>query len=99
MFHVGQLVECVNDDPLLDPHGNGKMDGLRRGVVYTIREHFFDFRYGLEVVRLYELHRPKPYPEVSDWPYDSRRFRPLTDSRIAVFRKMLAPSPKQTEPA
>ncbi len=60
---------------------------LRRGRVYTVT--FFSV---------------DPFPRVAvDGSLHSwlpSRFRPLTDTRIAVFRKLLAPSPsKQTEDA
>ena len=98
MFHVGQHVVCVDAEvhhlapwPLCDHD----MDGLRSGVVYTIRA-VGVFR-GLESVWLHEIVRPirganaHKYGEAG---YSPHRFRPLASTRLDVFRQLLV-SPKE----
>lgn len=95
-FHVGQLVVCVDDRRSVErgikpPPGGfiGDLDGLTRGRIYTVRRICFDDYFLLTIVVLDEIVRPQ------DDGYDSTRFRPLSDTRISVFRKMLEPSPEK----
>lgn len=87
MFHVGQLVICVD----VSTRG-GSLNGLTRGTIYTISEivHFCDcgFCSGTgDYFHLMEITRSNRLP------YETRRFRPLDDSRLEIFRKALRDAP------
>lgn len=98
MFHVGQLVVCVDAERrryCVPGHAyGGGLDGLTKGNIYTIRWcGMFNHTDGSNTmsVCLYEIVRP-PYgitPE--DCPYAAARFRPVVETRLDVFREMLAP--------
>lgn len=86
-FHPGQFVVCVDDAPVT----TAIMDGLRRGHVYTVRW----AGTGTDVdgskfagIRVEEIVRPSRDGS-DDTPYSQRRFRPLDDDRLDVFRKAL----------
>lgn len=108
MFHVGQLVVCVNDDPnafvcrVKLPPGNywlheAGLDGLKRGHIYTIRDlGRLNKRFQIQQVRLVEIVRPLD-PDGNEAAYALERFRWLHDGELAVFRQHLAGVPK-TEP-
>jgi hypothetical protein len=73
----------------------------RLNVVYTVRESFRD-EYGDASIRLCEIvneerwyDRPGLPPSKFEPYWLSCAFRPLSDSRIAIFRQMLAPSPEK----
>ena len=105
MFHVGQHVVCVDDRDsrqlgFLPPPGSvfeGTMDGLARGIVYTIRGLYEDSFSG-PMVRLQEIRRaPDGFDHVrGECGFSAVRFRPLDESRLTVFRQMLVtpPSPE-----
>ena len=106
-FEPGQLVECVDSSPLADGGGQFKfafLDGLTAGRIYTIRQTgFYTGPFDGEVaycVWLEEIDR-RIWMVERDWPdeppYLARRFRPLQDSRIAVFRQILARTPRELE--
>jgi len=106
MFHVGQLVVCVDDDPwkyYVPGHSyGGGMDGLVKGNIYTIRWcGMFNHTDGSNTmaVRLYEIVRPSYGITPDDCPYVATRFRPVVETRLDVFREMLEPVPgvKQKE--
>lgn len=89
-FHPGQFVECVDD--ALSANLNlettaPELDGLTRGRIYTVgwagrfTRNDGDTIYG---VRLVEITRGQ------DVPYFASRFRPVDESRLDVFRSMLA---------
>ena len=93
MFHVGQLVVCVEDRPYLfrvpGHEYRSEMHGLTKGSIYTIREVDVVHPDGHHVgVRLEEIRRPG-----KDCPYVNYRFRPLDESRLTVFRQMLVSPP------
>jgi len=96
MFEPGQLVVCVDDS---DPLGRAVdlMDGLKRGAVYTVRWSGMassHFNPTTPAVRLKEIYRsPCPVTGEVDLPFAASRFRPLDDSKLSIFREMLAPSP------
>lgn len=88
MFHVGQLVVCVDDEinavdfPVTLPV---------RGVVYTIRRvknHCGDL-----AVLVHEI--VSPAPVVGEYGYLASRFRPVVDSHLDVFREMLVRPPTE----
>ncbi len=88
MFHVGQLVECVDDGRDRAPESN-----LSKGTIYTVTDvRGGDFRHWgtIEVLWLAEVYPPSGYCG-----FAGPCFRPLTDSRIAVFRQMLSPVPSK----
>ena len=101
MFVPGQLVICIDGRPR---GGYGDERLPKTGEVCTVRESFLDA--GHPYIRTEEHRNPaRPYVFASgirnDEPcFGARNFRPLTDSRIAIFKAMLAPSPaKETTDA
>lgn len=88
-FHVGQLVVCVDDQPRgrLYP-----MDGLRSGVIYTVRDVLYDLMIDANLVWLDEIVRgvEPDWDSAREAPYWADRFRPVDETRIAVFRKIAA---------
>ena len=96
-FHVGQLVECVDDRPHGEWAGNsgcGRLDGLKANSIYTVISIVADYADNLPALELLEIRRPLKRG------FDTRRFRPLTEQRLAIFRSLLAPTPtKERETA
>lgn len=98
MFHVGQLVVCVDagDHSLYAPQGYNCASGpgvLAKGRVYTIRAAFS--AKGVRCVLLNEIVRAKhPYWK-GEPPYAAARFRPVQDSALDIFRSVLADVPKR----
>ena len=91
-FHVGQFVECLCE---FQPHGPYYDEVLpKKGRIYTVRECLV--AWGSEVLRLLEIRNPvRAYPRDTGEPaFESSGFRPVVDSRIAVFRELLAPIPQ-----
>jgi len=85
MFHVGQLVCCINDQP--PPHDPVRR--LVRGTVYTVVGVVCGFGGG-DGLLLAEAQLPEEF-----YGFAAERFRPLSEARLAVFRSMLSPTPKQ----
>ena len=97
-FHVGQLVVCVDDAPWPLPpppigRWDGNLSGLRRGTVYTIRD--LENRVPYDgCVRLIEIVRSVSHYGFES-AFDQRRFRPVNDAKLEVFRAALAPTPRK----
>jgi hypothetical protein len=93
-FHPGQLVVCVNDDAF---YGGWCVCGLRRGTVYTVRDTEECAGFYIPGVRLREIDRSicrnarHQFPV--DFPFGAFRFRPIDETRLAVFRQALTPVP------
>jgi hypothetical protein len=97
MFHVGQLVECVNDDGF-DGREWRKFETPKRGVIYTVRDTGPSWTGdGDDAVWLEEIQNPVVYwsgPKIELEPqFRQSRFRPLSDFRLAIFRSLLQPIP------
>ena len=102
-FHVGQHVVCIWD---AWGRSHPKLAGVVwpvKGQVYTVREiRLIESR---EVTGLalwfMEISNPvvkfKNVAEPMEVGFAARRFRPLNESRLDIFRAHLAPSPKQKE--
>lgn len=92
-FHVGQLVCCIDDRRYLPA------DGLVKGRVYVVQRTdapvLFDCDDGLESHQPVWLEGECRGPSCGwpDTPFAAYRFRPLDDTRLSVFREMLAPKP------
>lgn len=100
-FHPGQLVVCVDADVATSPLRGIDMDfeQLRRGQIYTIRDVGVDPRQPIPVVFLDEIkRRPVNITFGVECGWSAHRFRPLADDRIAIFRNLLQPAPKQKAP-
>lgn len=99
MFHVGQLVECVNGEPASEG-GYGDETYPQKGSIYTIRDIYTCRVWGITKVRLHELvQEARRYSDgIYEPGFGADRFRPLSESRLAIFRQMLAPTPEH-EPA
>ena len=95
MFHVGQLVVCVDDVPI--PGYSPEMHGLTKGIIYTVRGFGIGRCFNDKCVYLKEIIRP--IKDGHEAPFSMWRFRPVVETRLDVFREMLAPVPnvKQTE--
>lgn len=107
MFNVGQHVVCVDDRP---PEELGILPGpggwieddewIVRGRVYTVRGFVPDWFDGDLTVLLAELHRsPVLGVEPYEVGFDARRFRPLKDSSLDVFREALNSAPTERAPS
>ena len=102
MFHVGQLVVCVDDSPLTTGRvGSGEtvqsLNLLKKGEVYTIRKidpqwEWIDRdggHYFAPGVWLEEVVRSDL--RGLDEPMGAKRFRPVQKNKIEIFTKMLTP--------
>jgi hypothetical protein len=91
MFHVGQLVVCVDDDNWLLPIPH-RPEAKR---IYTIRAivegiHPIDGR-GPGLL-LDEIINPTVKGTGVEYNFDPRRFRPLRKTSISIFTAMLSPT-------
>lgn len=95
-FHPGQRVVCVDAAPTREGR---VLNALTKGTVYTVRwagMHDSPLNGRIYGIRLEEIHRGVcPVHGRVDTPYNSRRFRPLDESRLDVFRAHLVTPPKQ----
>jgi hypothetical protein len=93
-FHVGQLVVCV-DDSFSDAVKKGlviaDLNGLQKGVVYTIRGLTTSIRIGRPAVYLEEIMRPFHWLTGKEYPYEAHRFRPVTKRNQEIVASLLAP--------
>ena len=85
MFHVGQLVVCVDDSPGWTCHTRR----VARGTIYTIGDIHAPTRRYPAGVQLVEV--PPPHPGA--W-LSAARFSPVDDARLAIFRKALVSAGK-----
>lgn len=90
MFAKGDLVVCVNSNPDFDHDIPGvdrvpDMNGLRCGVVYTVRANGPCVMDGSPCVWLEEIVRPIEFAETSEVGYLSDRFRPVQRKSMEVF--------------
>lgn len=91
MFHVGQLVVCVDERQGVIPEPT-PLAGLRKRAVYTVRTFTQGhvFREGVaDAVWLEEVSRPR------DRPFAAWRFRPVDETKLSIFREMLVTPPKE----
>lgn len=95
-YHLGQLVACIDDNLKFTGHCPDGMTLPRKGQVYRVRtREFFRVPSGgaLLFLRFDEIHNPE-YPSIIG-PYepvfDARAFKPLDNSRLAIFRRHVAP--------
>jgi hypothetical protein len=92
MFHVGQLVVCVDDSPSICRGGLQSVP-LERGRIYTVREVCSDFVFftgkdtGIKVDEVMRATRDGP-----DHPFGACRFRPVQKTSISIFTAMLSPT-------
>jgi hypothetical protein len=108
MFHVGQKVVCV-DDRLVKDYARsavykefaGGLDGLKSGLVYTVRASgFYTPVPGVPVVWLSEIVRPirSQADEIyGEAPFAAARFRPVVERKtdISIFTAMLDRAPSR----
>lgn len=94
-YEIGKRVVCICDPWYLDRHDyrRGIAKFPKKGGVYTIRAHRMS-RYGEGLgLLLVEIVNPKNqylggFMEVS---FLARRFKPLDETRLDVFRSLLTP--------
>ena len=94
-FHKGQRVVCIKDG---FKAGSGEKTPVK-GKVYTIRDIYFAEIKQCECLRLVEIvNTPKNYADIGygECGFRSQFFRPLCESRIAVFKAMLVSSNVRT---
>lgn len=97
MFHVGQLVVCVDvseDQNLAWLPG----DAPTKGMIYTVAKVGLG-KSGRLVVALAEKPRHPVSSNLGYWGYRATRFRPVNDSALDIFRKTEAPTPTERESA
>lgn len=85
MFHAGQHVVCVDVGKL-------RPTPLELGRVYTVKGHFIAMmppHTGAVGLYLYEVAPPASYVA-----FNAKLFRPLSSTRLDVFRQLLV-SPKE----
>jgi len=87
MFHVGQLVTPKDRSPRwVDLYsGSDSVPSPRYGCIYTVAA--LAEQEGYALIGLVEM--PPNCGYLAD------AFRPLSEARLAVFRSMLSPTPKQ----
>lgn len=98
-----ELVCCIDD---ADTNAFGIKE-IERGQIYTVREfvepdELIAFLLGGRLdepgVTLQEVRRER-VPDLGEVPFRVSRFRPLDDSRLAIFRQHLAPIKREGVPA
>lgn len=95
MFHVGQLVVCVDDSP--DPGFKWDPgDAPTKGMIYTVAKAGIGGS-GRSVIALQEKPRPPAKIMAGHWGYRVSRFRPVQDSALDIFRRAEAPAPTERE--
>lgn len=97
MFHVGQRVVCISDAT----SGASSSEYLSRGYVFPVTGCVYTIRFicpiKKNVLLLEEIfNRPLPY-RTSEPGFGFRHFRPVKDTSIEVFRKLLAPLPEKAD--
>lgn len=91
MFHVGQHVVCVKKDPWKSVNIVGA-----DGYGPALNEVCFVTDVGLSVEGvILRLRGWEVDPKGVQWAFRARRFRPLQDSRLDIFRQLLVNPPKQ----
>ncbi len=93
MFQVGQRVLCVNDDyPAGAFSGEEHLPIAKR--IYTVRDSFM-ISGVVDVVRLHEIRNAPRHYDIGfkECAFCSHHFRPIDDSALDVFRKMLVTPP------
>ena len=87
MFSVGQMVVCVNDR---DSNFGALPRSVKKGGIYTVAEigltHRRD-RYKMPCIKIEEERKNHAI-----W---AHRFRPLDDSKLDIFRKLVADPPRE----
>lgn len=94
-FYVGQEVCCVDDKAhdkfMVRPTLNKEMNGLTKGIVYTIRGfHPKPRAFGAVGIYLNEIDRGSNRDGL-EAPFHSYRFRPVVKTDISIFEAMLKP--------
>ena len=100
-FRPGMRVVCINDS--YTPEGRlalaiHNIQKPKKGRVYTIRDVMSEPIQGHLVVRLVEIvNAPAPYinSDIIEPFYLAKRFRPLDEKRLDVFRQHLVPAPRE----
>jgi hypothetical protein len=96
---VGMRVVCVDNSD--DGHGIWDADEHPvLGRVYTISRVFFDV-FGIVAIEFDDLRRSVWSRDYwgGDVGYHLRRFRPLDERRLDIFRSILTQAPTEKEPA
>lgn len=94
MFKVGQKVVCVDNNPH-PGRGWPKGECPSKGVIYTIKDMWIDFKESVEVFEFVELNRPISsimFGYKSG--YAASRFRPVVERKtdISIFTAILNPA-------
>lgn len=96
MFHIGQLVVCIDNAPATHHYGPDSVAGLEKGRIYTIREYHPNYPFtnapGEAGVKLEEITRT--YSRHVDAYYGVRRFRPVKQTSIDCFTAILTKTPE-----
>ncbi len=95
VWQPGMRCVCVNDS-LIGFNGPGVLttnclDGLQKGTVYTVSAIEAHHRTSAPLLILSEIKRRHERGVYFFAGFDARRFRPLSETRLDQFRKLLAP--------
>lgn len=99
MFHVGQMVVCVDDSEPLGVKDSRLSAPLRKGAIYTIREILGEYPFitGVSVgVRIEEIVRFHNSCN-RDHPFGAARFRPVRQTSIEQFTSILNQAPQRED--
>ena len=92
---VSKLVPKILFDDTRPGRRIGRLSGLKRGAIYTVRGIDVDWADELPVLFLEEIVRPPFHSEQRETGFDQRRFRPLAERKretsIVVFERLLRP--------
>ena len=96
MFHVGQLVVCVDADSGIGQWVSG--EEIQKGRVYTIARVFDQTFQDIGTRSMVELVEVRRSAVTEAWwghrGYGAHRFRPVNPKRIEVFTSLLVTPPK-----
>lgn len=95
-FHIGQKVVCVNAAQRRDSWGK-LPESLVRGAIYTIRDVYESHLPPAIGVRLEEIQGPFCPFWREEIGFHAIRFRPVRETNIDVFTKMLEQQPAPVE--
>lgn len=89
--YVGQRVVCIDASPSDPTYTIDDLDGLTVGIVYTVRRIGIDEYWGSLCFWLNEIDRgvEPEFERFGETGYSVRRFKPVDESRLDIFREML----------
>lgn len=98
-FVPGQKVRCTDGRfPADSDLYYGDETFVQKGAVYTVREAFLEFE-GTHTITVEEIVNPaKEYADgVVEFHFAERRFRPIDDKALDIFRQVPTDAPQDVE--